>query len=143
VEPILRNKKKAELIKKNIGQTSTLEAVASKTNQQIQTLDSVRFSGANNMLGYEPKVLGAAFNPANKGKVTNEPIPGQAGVYVLRTDNVTTVPVEVASIDEQRKMLENQARQRLMGQIQYGGGNPFIEPLKKTATIKDNRAKFF
>lgn len=143
VEPILRNKKKAEQIKKNIGQISTLEAVASKMNQQVQTIDSVRFSGANNMLGYEPKVLGASFNPANKGKVVNEPIPGQAGVYVLRVDNTSTVPVETASIEEQRKMMETQARQRLMQMMQYGGGNPFIEPLKKAADIKDNRAKFF
>src|SRR6476620_7214468 len=143
VEPLLRNKKKAELIKKNIGQVTTLEGVSAKVSQQIQTVDSVRFSGASNMLGYEPKVLGASFNAANKGKVTQEPIPGQAGVYVLRVDNTTTVPVETASIDDQRKMMENQARQRIMSQMQYGGGNPFIEPLKKSVKIKDNRAKFF
>jgi peptidyl-prolyl cis-trans isomerase D len=64
-------------------------------------------------------------------------------VYVLRVDNTTTVPVEAASIDQQRKMMEEQTRQRLMSQMQYGGGNPFIEPLKKAATIKDYRAKFF
>jgi peptidyl-prolyl cis-trans isomerase D len=143
VEPILRNKKKAEQIKKNLGPVSSLEAVSAKVNQPVQALDSVRFSGASNMLGYEPKVLGAAFNPANKGKVANEPIAGQAGVYVIRVDNMTTVPVETASIDEQRKAMENQTRQRLMSQMQYGGGNPFIEPLKKSASIKDNRAKFF
>ncbi|HEU4634391.1 MAG TPA: peptidylprolyl isomerase [Flavisolibacter sp.] len=143
VEPILRNRKKAEQIKKNIGAVTTLEAVASKVSQQVQTVDSVRFSGANNMLGYEPKVLGASFNPANKGKVVNEPIPGQAGVYVLRVDNTSTVPVESASIEEQRKAMVTQAQQRMMQMMQYGGGNPFIEPLKKAADIKDNRAKFF
>ena len=143
VEPILRNKKKAEQIKKNIGQISTLEAVATKVNQQVQTIDSIRFMGANNMLGYEPKVLGAAFNPANKGKVANEAVPGQAGVYVLRVDNTTTVPVETASIEEQRKSMETQTRQRMMQIMQYGGGNPFVDPLKKAADIKDNRAKFF
>lgn len=143
VEPILRNKKKAEQIKKNIGQITTLEAVATKVNQQVQTVDSVHFSGANNMLGYEPKVLGAIFNPANKGKVVNEAIPGQAGVYVIKVENTGTVPVEAASIEDQRKMMEQQMRQRLMSQMQYGGGNPFIEPLKEAATIKDNRAKFF
>jgi peptidyl-prolyl cis-trans isomerase D len=143
IEPLLRNKKKAEVIKKNIGQVTTLEAASAKVSQQIQTVDSVRFSGANNMLGYEPKVLGAAFNPANKGKVASEPIAGQAGVYVLRVDNTTTIPVETASIEDQRKMMENQTRQRIMSQMQYGGGNPFIEPLKKSIKIKDNRAKFF
>ena len=143
VEPLLRNKKKAEQLKKNIGQISSLEAVASKVNQQVQTIDSVRFSGANNMLGYEPKILGAAFNAANKGKVAAEAIPGQAGVYVIRVDNTTTVPVPMASIEEQRKAMEGQVRQRFMTQMQYGGGNPFLEPLKKSAEIKDNRSNFF
>jgi peptidyl-prolyl cis-trans isomerase D len=143
VEPLLRNKKKAEQIKKKIGQVTTLEQVASKTSQQIQSVDSLHLSGANNMLGYEPKVLGASFNPANKGKVVQEPIAGQAGVYVIRVDNTSTMPVAVANIEEQRKMLEEQTRQRMMQQMQYGGGNPFVEPLKKAATIKDYRAKFF
>ena len=143
VEPLLRNKKKAEQIKKNIGAISTLEAVAAKVNQQVQTLDSVHFSGANNMLGYEPKVLGASFNPTNKGKVVSEAIPGQAGVYVVRVDNTTTIPVEAANIEAQRQMMETQTRQRMMQQMQYGGGNPFTEPLKKAADVKDNRAKFF
>lgn len=143
IEPLLRNKKKAEQIKKNIGAISTLEAVAANVNQQVQTLDSVHFSGANNMLGYEPKILGAAFNPANKGKVVPEAIPGQAGVYVLRVDNTSTVPVETADIEAQRQMMETQTRQRMMQQMQYGGGNPFTEPLKKAANVKDNRAKFF
>jgi peptidyl-prolyl cis-trans isomerase D len=143
VEPLLRNKKKAEQIKKNIGQVTTLEQVASKTSQQIQSVDSLHLSGANNMLGYEPKVLGASFNPANKGKVVQEPIAGQAGVYVIRVDNTSTMPVAVANVEEQRKMLEEQTRQRMMQQVQYGGGNPFVEPLKKAANIKDYRAKFF
>lgn len=143
IEPLLRNKKKAEQIKNNIGAISTLEAVAAKVNQQVQTLDSVHFSGANNMLGYEPKILGASFNLANKGKVVPEAIAGQAGVYVLRVDNTSTVPVETADIEAQRQMMETQTRQRMMQQMQYGGGNPFTEPLKKAANVKDNRAKFF
>jgi peptidyl-prolyl cis-trans isomerase D len=143
VEPLLRNKKKAEEIKKKIGQVTTLEQVAGKTYQQIQSVDSLHLSGANNMLGYEPKVLGASFNPANKGKVVQEPIAGQAGVYVIRVDNTSTMPVAIANIEEQRRMLEEQTRQRMMQQMQYGGGNPFVEPLKKAASIKDYRAKFF
>ncbi|MGZ3838971.1 MAG: peptidylprolyl isomerase [Flavisolibacter sp.] len=143
IEPILRNRKKAELIKKQLGTISTLEAVASNTHQQVQTVDSVHLSGANNILGYEPRVLGAVFNPSNKGKVVNEPIAGQAGVYVIRVENTGTVPVETASVEVQRQMMETQTRQRMMQQMQYGGGNPFVEPLKKAADIKDYRANFF
>lgn len=141
VEPILRNKKKGEQIKKNIGQVTTLEQVAGKVGQNIQTIDSLRFSGGPN-LGYEPKILGASFNPANKGKVVNEPIAGTSGVFVLRVDNTTTTPVEAANIEEQQRMLDMQSRQSLMQQMQQGY-NPIIEVLKRAATIKDNRSKFF
>lgn len=141
VEPVIKNKKKAELITKNIGQVTTLEQVAAKTNQQIQTLDSIRFSG-DRQLGYEPKVLGAAFNPANKGKVVTQPLAGSSGVFVIRVDNTGTTPVEGASIEDQRKMLEMQAQQGLMNQMQRGF-NPIIETLKQAAKIKDNRAKFY
>lgn len=136
VEPLLRNKKKGEQIKKNIGQVSSLEEVASKTHQQIQTLDSLKFAGGNNVLGYEPKILGAIFNASNKGKVVSEVIAGTQGAYALRVDNVSTVPVETADVEQQRKMMEMQDRQTM----QYRSP---IEVLRKTADIKDNRAKFY
>ena len=134
IEPILKRKKQAAEIIKQIGQVTTLEQVATKFNQQVQpTVDSLRFNGPN--LGYEPKVLGAIFNPANKGKVVPEPIPGTSAVYAIRVDNQTTTPVESAGIEEQRRMLEMQARQ--------AGMNQLIEALKSSAKIKDNRAEFY
>jgi peptidyl-prolyl cis-trans isomerase D len=136
IEPLLRNKKKGEQIVKNIGQVSSLEAVAAKLNQQIQTVDSVRFNGSNRALGYEPKILGAAFNPANKGKVIPQALAGTQGVYVVRVENVSTVPVETASIEQQTKAMEMQDRQSM----QYRSP---VEVLKKTAKIKDNRSKFY
>jgi peptidyl-prolyl cis-trans isomerase D len=141
VEPILRNKKKGEQIIKKIGQVTTLEQVSGKVGQTIQNVDSLRFNGGAN-LGYEPKVLGASFNPANKGKVVNEPIAGTSGVFVLRVDNVTTTPVEAANIEQQQQMLDMQTRQSIMQQMQQGY-NPIIEVLKRAANIKDNRSKFF
>jgi peptidyl-prolyl cis-trans isomerase D len=87
-------------------------------------------------LGYEGKVLGAIFNPNNKGKVVPEALEGQAGVYVVRVDNVTTTSVDVANITEQRKMLQMQARQAM----QYR--SPLLA-LRKAATVKDNRAEFY
>lgn len=141
VEPLLRNKKKGETIVKNIGQVSTLEQVASKTGQTVQTADSLRFNGGS-AFGYEPKVLGAVFNPANNGKLVTQPLVGTNGVYVIKVDSQSTTPVETANIDEQRQQLEMQMKQQLMQQMQYGM-NPVLEPLKKTAKIKDYRAKFY
>ena len=54
----------------------------------------------------------------------------------MRVDNVGTTPVDVAGIEEQRKILQMQARQAM----QYR--SPLLA-LRKAATIKDNRAKFY
>ncbi|GAA4741104.1 peptidylprolyl isomerase [Flavisolibacter ginsenosidimutans] len=133
VEPILLNKKKADKIKSQIGKVTDLNTIASKFNQQVQTADSIRFSGAG-PLGFEGKVIGAMFNPANKGKVCEEPIAGQMGVYAIRVDNTFTGAVENANIEQQRQMLEMQSRQQM--------GSP-LELLQKRANIKDYRAKFY
>lgn len=136
-EPVLRNQKKAAQIKEKMGKVSSLDAVAAAFNQQVQTADSLRFNGERNpALGYELKVLGAAFNPDNRGKVVPEPLEGQAGVYALRVDGVTSTSVMAGSIEDQRQALVAQARQSM----QY---RPPTEVLKKNATIKDNRAKFY
>jgi len=142
VEPVLRNQKKGEQIAKNFGTLTTLEAAAAKVSQPISTIDSLRFAGGR-QLGFEPRVLGAVFNPANKGKVVPAPLIGSTGVFVVRVDNQTTTPVEAANVEEQRKMLETQSRQGLMSQIQQGQGNPITDVLRKAADIKDNRAKFY
>ncbi len=137
VEPILRNQKKAAQIKQKIGKVTTLEAASTALGQPVQTADSLRFSGERNpALGYESKVLGAAFNPTNQGKVVPEALEGQAGVYVLRVESIGSTPVIAGSTEEQRQALQMQARQTM----QY---RPPTEVLKKNAKIKDNRATFY
>ncbi len=133
IEPILINRKKADVIKGQMGKVTDLNAVAAKFNQTVQPVDSLRFSGGG-PLGYEVSVIGALFNPANKGKVSADPIPGQAGVYAIRTDAVFTGAVENASIEDQRRMMEMQARQMFRSPV---------EALQKRADIKDYRSKFY
>jgi peptidyl-prolyl cis-trans isomerase D len=132
VEPVLRNKKKAEQIRKKIGKVTTLEAAATAVGQPVQTADSLRFAGSNSALGFEFRLTGASFNPDNKGKIVPEAIEGQAGVYVLRVDAVSAI-ASPANVEEQRTMMRMQQRQSV---------NP-IEGLKAAADIKDYRAKFF
>lgn len=130
VEAALRNKKKAELLKQKLGKVSTLEAAAAAWGgKQIETIDSLRMSGTNALLGYEPRVTGAIFNPANKGKVVPEAIEGQSGVYVVKVESVTTTPVTSGSVADQRKS-QADSKKNL--------ANP-VEALKKMATIKDRR----
>lgn len=135
IEPVLQRRKKAEIIKGKMGKVTDLNAIASKFNQTVQPADSLRFAGGG-ALGYESRVLGAIFNPANKGKVCADPIAGQAGVYAIRTDAVFTTVVENASIEQQRQMMEMQSKQMLLSR------SP-VELLQKRADIKDYRAEFY
>ena len=133
-EAVLRNKKKAELLKQKVGKVSTLEAAATALGgKQIETVDSIRISGNNASLGYEPRVTGAIFNPANKGKVVAEALEGQSGVFVVRVDNVTATAVTAGSVADQRKAQADQKK---------GQANP-ISALKNAATIKDYREKHY
>jgi peptidyl-prolyl cis-trans isomerase D len=138
VEPVLLNNKKAELIIKKIGKVTTLEAVASVLGKQVETIDSLRMSGSQSSpLGFEPLVNGAAFNPANKGKVVPEVLEGRSGVYVIRVDNLTATAVANANVAEQRKAMYQQTKQ--FADNPQNPNSP-ASILRKAATIKDNRA---
>jgi peptidyl-prolyl cis-trans isomerase D len=133
VENILKNQKKAEKIKQELGKVTTLEAVASSFKDSIVTIDSVRYSGTKDLT--DPKVLGAIFNSSNKGKVT-EPIAGTDAVYVLRVDDLTTTSLLNTDIQMQRAALTRQGKQ-----IQAQNSPTMV--IKKTATIRDNRKNFY
>ena len=143
VEPLLRNKKKADILKQKVGNVTTLEAAATAWgNKKIETIDSLRMSskGTVSAMGYEPRVSGAAFNPANKGKVVPEVLEGVNGVYVIRVDNVSATQVTEGSVAEQRKSFYEQTKQYV--------ANPQspvypVNALKNGATIKDNRTDKF
>lgn len=81
----------------------------------------------------ELKVVGAAFNPSLKGKVS-EAIAGNSGVYAVRVENITEKAV--ASTDA------NAVKQSIL-QAQKMAAYSSAGALKKAATIKDNRAKFY
>jgi peptidyl-prolyl cis-trans isomerase D len=135
VEPILKNKKKAEQIKQKIGKLTTLEAAATIIQNGVTTIDSLRFNGGQ--LGFEPKITGAAFNPANKGKLVPEPLEGVSGVYVMRVDDLSSTPVIAGSIADQQKEMRGRTKQ--MGAYY----NQPVQALRKSAKIKDNRRSFF
>lgn len=137
VEPIIRNQKKAEEISKKLGNITTIEAAAAAMgNVPVETVDSLRLSGFGSpLVGSEPKVIGAAFNPANNGKVVAQAIPGNSGVYVLKVNNVSATPVENANVAEQRQQRYQQVKMR--------GADMYQQILIQAADIKDNRAKFY
>src|SRR5690606_18586256 len=135
VEPLLLNEKKAEIISSRIGKMSTLEAAATTLRKQVEVADSLRFAQPSMSLGFEPKVLGAAFNKAAVNQVISEPIAGTQGVYVVRVDNLTNTPVQAANVEDARQMRFMQAKQQAQFQS--------LQALREAATIKDYRSKFY
>jgi len=136
VEPILRNKKKAEQIMKKLGSPASLDAAATASGQPIMHADSVLFSSpyiAN--VGQEPKVIGFAFDKDLTGKPVSPLIPGNGGVYVIRVEKVSALSNPNADLQQQRFVQEQQQRQR----ISYG----LLDALRKLATVEDDRGKFF
>uniref|UniRef100_UPI00404AC39B peptidylprolyl isomerase n=1 Tax=Flavobacterium sp. TaxID=239 RepID=UPI00404AC39B len=131
ITPILRNEKKAVLIrKKMIG--SSLEEVAKSSKSSVASAVGVSLaSPVVQNLGSEPKVVGAAFGL--KANTTSKLIDGLNGVYMVRTKNVTAAsPVTTYNsyISQEKAQQASAAQSRA------------YQALKEKATIKDYRAKF-
>jgi peptidyl-prolyl cis-trans isomerase D len=131
VEPIIKNQKKAEIIKKKMSGAS-LEAVAQKSGASVQPAIGVSMkSPVLPNIGNEPKVVGRAFGLA-AGK-TSEVIEGNSGMFMVRAKAVTKAP-EVPSyatyITQDRTQNQSYATSKA------------YTALKDKAEIKDNRANF-
>jgi peptidyl-prolyl cis-trans isomerase D len=130
VEPILKNKKKAELIKAKMT-GSTIEAIAKAAGSTV--LQATDVTMENPMLtgvGQEPKVVGSAF--ALEANKLSAPIEGNTGVYVVK--NVSTVKAPaLKDLSAYVAKLKAQAA---------GDVNRVLPALKDNATIEDNRKQF-
>ncbi len=131
VEPILKNKKKAELIKAKMSGTS-LEAIAKATGSAVQqatdvTMENPVLTGG---VGQEPKVVGNAFALAT-GKLS-APIEGNTGVYVVKNTSTFKAPVLTSHAAYVSKLKAQSA----------GDVNRVLPSLKDLAKIEDNRKQF-
>ncbi|MBX9886389.1 MAG: peptidylprolyl isomerase [Flavobacteriaceae bacterium] len=131
VEPILKNKKKAELIKAKMT-GSSLEAIAKATGSKVEQATDVVL--ANPVLaggvGQEPRVVGTAFAlAANK---VSAPIEGSTGIYVVKNVSTTKAP----AIKDFSPYVA-----RIKGQT-AGDVNRVLPALKDKAEIEDNRKQF-
>ena len=137
VEFIVRNDKKAQQILSKIGSASSLEAVSKTFNQPVAQSDSVLFNSPYiPNVGQELKVVGASFNKQNQARAS-DPIQGNGGVFVVKVNNVSAV--SNPDFDSARQ----QATMQQMLERSLANPQALLEILKKTVTIKDNRADFF
>ena len=129
VEPILMNKKKAEILRKKMA-GSTLEQVAKAANTTVQKANEV--TAANPMIGnfQEPKVAGAALN--RKANEVSQLIDGRNGVYMIKTTAVTEAP-KLPNYDVYKTRVFTNNRNSV--------SNTVFSALYQKADIEDNRAK--
>jgi peptidyl-prolyl cis-trans isomerase D len=131
VESILKNKKKAEILKAKMN-GSSLEAIAKATGSKVEiatnvTLENPVLTGG---VGQEPKVVGNAFAlAANK---TSAPIEGVTGVYVVKNTSTVKAPALKSYAENVAKLKAQSA----------SDGNRVLPALKENADIKDNRKDF-
>jgi peptidyl-prolyl cis-trans isomerase D len=138
-ENAIKEEKKAEQIIKALGSNPTLESASAKYVKEILTAgadSSITFkSQIINSVGNEPKLIGAIFNKANLNKVA-APVAGKAGVFVFKVNSIAEKGVDP---NEDKVQLRIQQTTALRNQAVSN----WFEGLRKKATIKDNRNKFF
>jgi len=128
VEPILKNEKKAVILRKKMT-GKTLEEVSRSSSASIISAPGVVFKSALvPNIGPEPKVVGKAF--AQKAGTTSSLIDGAYGVYMVKTKAITK-----ANAIPNYTSYVNQAK----SQAQGAASNKVIEALKAKSEIEDLR----
>ncbi len=138
-ENAIREEKKAAQIISALGANPTLESASAKYAKAIIVTgadSSITFKAQIiDSIGNEPKLIGAIFNKANLNKVA-APVAGKAGVFVFK---VNSVGEKATDPNEDKVQMRLQQTVALRNQAVSN----WFEGLRKKATIKDNRSKFY
>lgn len=158
-ERYIINKKKEEIVRKKIGNATSLEAMAAAYGKQIQNItDSTLTPTAGFFpgVGQFPKAIGASFNPAYQGKPSSVFADKENGVMMLKVNSILPLRADSPTADEQaafRKQKTSEVKNRLLtqlprnpgstGQYQNAGWAGWIESLVSKASVTDNRSDFY
>ena len=132
VTPILRNEKKAKMIRESITSTDIIE-VAKNQNTTVKSANAISMAtptiaGA----GTEAKIVGVAFG--TKVGETSKLIDGENGVYMIRVTAVNNAP-ELDNYTSFANQLNTQTAPSVKTKV--------FNALKDAAKIEDNRADFY
>lgn len=131
--PVVKNKKKGEVLKSKIG-SADLASVAAQYQTRIDTARNVIFNAPFvSNLGNEPKFMGVALS-TNVGSSTPAVV-GESGVFVGQVLNKDVAANVNNNKEMMQKNMTNSAVQSLRSVI--------IKALRKNSSITDNRSKFF
>lgn len=129
VETILRNKKKTEIVKKQLGSLTSLDAIAGKYGVIKSSATNVQYGTASvGTDGTEPKVAGLAAN-TEVGQMSGA-VGGKTGVYVLKVTSRNEAPA-IANVKT--------AREKVTRRVSQAVSSGVYENLKENADIVDER----
>ena len=138
LESKVRNEKKKVLLSEKAAgfmtNATNLQEVASSSGGEVKSALGLIYSNPSvTGIGYEPKVVAAAFGTAT-GKLKG-PIAGETGVYVIQVDNMSDLgsPGNYAQQQQQLKTT-------FLTTTNFGA---ILNDLKERADIKDNRYTFY
>ncbi len=135
IEAAVRREKKAARIAGGL-KGNTLQEVAASAKDSVLYAQHINFNTPFiPNAGFEPQVVGAAFNSELKGGKLSAPVYGNSGVYVLRVDSVFTEPVDSSARPQQLQMEQSALQQQVLSQL--------LDVLKKQGDVEDNRLKYF
>jgi peptidyl-prolyl cis-trans isomerase D len=133
VETLVRNEKKAKQIIETKFKGNSLEAYSTSTGAPVLRADSLSFSAPFiGGIGSEPKIVGASFNKSLLNKAS-EPIAGATGVFSIKVES-NGAKASMADMVTIKQGLLQSAKM-----TSYRG----LDALRKSATVKDNRSKFY
>lgn len=132
VEIFVKNKKKAEILKKR-AEGKDLAAVAAEFNTQVDTIQGASFQNTFvEGLGSEAKVVARAFKMNTGDPVAT--VEGNSGVFVLKVLNKQEAS-EPANIAQLRAFAPSTTKQQIPSLL--------FQALKEGADIEDNRFTFY
>lgn len=138
-ENAIREEKKADQIIKALGANPTLETASAKYAKEIKIAgadSSLTFKAQIiDSIGGEPKLIGAIFNKANLNKVA-APVAGKAGVFVFKVNSISEKAADPNEDKVQKRLQQTTA-------LRNQAVSNWFEGLRKKATVKDDRSKFF
>jgi len=132
VTPIIRNEKKAKMIRESISSTDIIE-VGKNQSVTLKSASAIAMSAPTIAgAGTEPKVVGAAFG--TKVGETTKLIDGTNGVYMVKVTAITVAP----ELDNYTSIVN-----QLNSQVAPSINTKVFNALKDAAEIEDNRANFY
>lgn len=137
IETQVKNQKRQEAtvakVNDMLATNTTLDALASAANKEVQSMDNL--AASSTVItggGREPGVIGAIFAMENGQR--SEVIDGSTAAYVVEVVNITEpdmATLDQATASSIRAELEQQVQQRYL--------STWLEQLKEEADITDNR----